>query len=221
MIARAGQGAPEGLWLRARRQVGGRGRLGRQWESPEGNLYCTTLVRPGPQDPPAHSLAFVAALAVHDLIAPYCADGVAVLKWPNDILLKGAKACGMLLESTDGAVVVGIGLNVASAPELPDRHTAALSQHAVHPIPDLDMMTYDLASHFAQRLHQWRNWPMERIYAAWSERSHPLGTPLSVALDAESVHGAFVGLGDDGALRLTLADGSIRTIYAGDVSLLV
>ena len=220
-MARVGQGAPEGLWLRARRQSGGRGRLGRQWESPEGNLYCSTLVRTGPHDPPAHSLAFIAALAVHDLIAPYCADGVAVLKWPNDILLDGAKACGMLLESTDGAVVVGIGLNVAFAPEIPNRQTAALNQYAVHSLPELGIMMHDLASHFAQRLHQWRNWPMERIYTAWSERSHPLGTPLNVALDDETVHGEYAGLGDDGALRLRLADGSFRTIYAGDVSLLV
>ena len=143
-----------------------------------------------------------------------------MLKWPNDILLDGAKACGMLLESTDGAVVVGIGLNVAFAPDLPDRRTAALADHAVHPLPDLEMMTHDLASNFAKRLHQWRNWPIEKLYAAWCERSHPIGTPLVVALDNESVHGAFAGLGEDGALRLRLVDGSIRTIYAGDVSLI-
>ncbi len=219
-MVRARQGAAEGLWLRARRQSGGRGRLGRQWESPEGNFYASTLVRPIPNDPPLHSLAFVAALAVHDLMAPYCADGAVVLKWPNDILLNGAKACGMLLESGAGAVIVGIGINVAAAPQLPDRATAALADVAIRPLPNLDLMTHDLATHFSQRLHQWRLWPIAQLYQNWCDRAHPVGTPLSVSLEEGVIDGTFTGLGEDGALRLTLADGTIRSVYAGDVSLI-
>jgi BirA family transcriptional regulator, biotin operon repressor / biotin---[acetyl-CoA-carboxylase] ligase len=218
-MVRARRGAAEGLWLRARRQTGGRGRLGRQWESPVGNIYSSTLVRPTPNDPPLYSLAFVAALAVFDLMAPYCADGSVTLKWPNDILLNGAKACGMLLESGEGAVVVGIGVNVVTAPQLPDRATAALAGVAIRPLPDLDLLMHDLATHFSQRLHQWRLWPIAQMYQNWCDRAHPIGTPLSVNLDEGVINGAFAGLGEDGALRLTLSDGTIRSIYAGDVSL--
>ncbi len=220
MKLRAAQGAAEGLWLRADRQTAGRGRLGRQWSSPSGNVYCSTLVRPKPNDPPAQSLAFVAALAVHDVMAPYCPHGIAVLKWPNDVLLAGAKACGMLLESTSEAVVVGIGINVTHAPDLPDRATAALQDFAVGQVPDASLLTRDLAHHFAERLHQWREWPIEHIYRAWCDRSHSIGTPLAVALDHETVHGEFVGLGNDGALQIRLPNGTIKTIYTGDVSLL-
>lgn len=219
-MVRARQGAAEGLWLRARRQTGGRGRLGRQWESPEGNIYASTLVRPMPNDPSLHSLAFVAALAVHDLMAPYCADGSVVLKWPNDILLNGAKACGMLLESGEGAVIVGIGINVATAPQLPDRATAALADVAMRPLPNLDLMMHDLAKHFSQRVHQWRSWPITQLYQNWCDRAHPVGTPLSVSLEEGVLHGTFAGLGGDGALHLSLTDGTIRSIYAGDVSLI-
>jgi BirA family transcriptional regulator, biotin operon repressor / biotin---[acetyl-CoA-carboxylase] ligase len=219
-MVRARQGAAEGLWLRAGRQSGGRGRLGRQWESPEGNLYASTLVRPMPNDPPLHSLAFVAALAVHDLMAPYCADGAVVLKWPNDILLDGAKACGMLLESGESSVIVGIGINVISAPDLADRTTAALANVAIRPLPNLDLMMHDLATHFSQRLHQWRLWPIAQLYQNWCDRAHPLGTPLSVSLEDGLINGTFAGLGGDGALRLARADGTIRSVYAGDVSLI-
>ena len=90
MLALAEQGETEGLWLRAKRQSGGRGRLGRAWESPVGNLYCSTLIRLQPGDPMAHTLALVAANAVHALVAPLCA-GQARIKWPNDILVDGAK----------------------------------------------------------------------------------------------------------------------------------
>ena len=219
-MARARSGAVEGLWIRARRQSGGRGRLGRQWQSPEGNLYASTLVRPMAGDPPLHSLAFVAALAVHDLMAPYCADGAVVLKWPNDVLLSGAKACGMLLESAEQAVVVGIGINVGFAPDLLERATAALAEAAVRPLPGLDLLMHDLATHFSQRLHQWRLWPIAQLYRAWVERAHPIGASLSVTAENESLTGTFAGLGDDGSLRLMLSDGTLRQIYAGDVAML-
>ena len=171
-------------------------------------------------DPPLHSLAFVAALAVHDVMAPYCDDGAAVLKWPNDVLIHGAKACGMLLESGNHAVVVGIGINVASAPVLPDRKTAALLEVAVRPVPDLDLMMHDLATHFSQRLHQWRLWPIGQLYRAWCERAHPIGAPISVTMDNEALSGTFAGLGEDGSLLLQLTDGTVRQIFAGDVAML-
>ncbi len=85
MKARALNGAEEGLWLRAERQSGGVGRLGRKWESPAGNLYCSTLVACRGGDPAPSTLSFVAALAVHKTVSAFLPHDDIWLKWPNDI----------------------------------------------------------------------------------------------------------------------------------------
>src|SRR4030095_15125681 len=98
MAVLAREGEPEGLWLRAERQSRGRGRQGRQWDSPPGNLYASTLVRARPTDPPGAGLALVAAVALQELVEAY-ANGLEVrIKWPNDLLVAGAKISGILLE---------------------------------------------------------------------------------------------------------------------------
>src|SRR3954468_5499421 len=101
----AREGAPEGLWLRADRQTSGKGRQGRAWQSPPGNLHASTLVRLRPDDPPAPTLALVAAVALHEVVTPHAP--AATIKWPNDLLVDGAKLAGILLERQGDAVVVG------------------------------------------------------------------------------------------------------------------
>jgi BirA family biotin operon repressor/biotin-[acetyl-CoA-carboxylase] ligase len=217
----AGEGLAEGFWLRAVRQSAGRGRRGRQWSSPEGNLYASTVVQLRAYDPPVHSLAFVAALAVYDLMLsqlPREAD--CQLKWPNDVLVDGAKICGILLERAGDHVIIGIGVNVVSAPDLPDR--ATISIRAANPDSDNDAQTVleRLADGLAVRLAQWRREGLPSTLADWTRHAHPQGTPLLVTLDEEGLlPGAFAGLDPDGALRLRLADGSLRVVHAGDVSL--
>jgi BirA family transcriptional regulator, biotin operon repressor / biotin---[acetyl-CoA-carboxylase] ligase len=122
-IARSG--GAEGLWLRAERQTGGKGRQGRQWQSPPGNLYASTLVRLRPGDPPAPSLALVAAVALHDTVALQVPE--ARIKWPNDLLAGPAKLAGILLERADDAVVIGFGVNLAFHPEQLDRPTTSVA----------------------------------------------------------------------------------------------
>lgn len=129
MLALAEQGAPDGIWLRAGRQTGGKGRMGRGWESPVGNLYSSALVRLRASDPMPHTLALVAANAVHALAAPLCA-GQARIKWPNDILVDGAKIAGILLERAADAIVVGIGINVTDYPRGLDRPVTSLWRRA-------------------------------------------------------------------------------------------
>ncbi len=146
LLTRINSGDPpaEGFWLRAGTQSGGRGRLNRQWVSPPGNLYCSTVVHVRPADPPAHSLSFVASLAVHDAVAQYVDPARLMLKWPNDVLLEGGKLSGILAERSGDHVVVGIGINLASAPELPDRATMALADvltDAPEPEHCLDRLT--------------------------------------------------------------------------------
>src|SRR5436853_1339519 len=94
----AREGAAEGLWLRAERQTGGRGRQGREWHSPAGNLYASTLVRLRPADPPAPTLALVAAVALHEVASAFAGGARIEIKWPNDLMVGGAKLSGILLE---------------------------------------------------------------------------------------------------------------------------
>ena len=210
MAALARDGAPEGTWLRAERQSGGKGRQGRLWESPRGNLHASTLVRLRAGDPPAATLALVAAVALHEVVAIY-APAVRI-KWPNDLLFDGAKLAGILLEREGDAVVIGFGVNLAHSPEALERPAtslAALAGTAPEPDPFLQI----LARNLPRWLARWRQEGLAPVRAAWLAAAHPIGTALTTP-DGE---GLFDGLEADGALRLRLADGSLRTIRAGDV----
>ncbi|WP_373475384.1 biotin--[acetyl-CoA-carboxylase] ligase [Sphingorhabdus sp.] len=220
LLQRAAAGAPEGLWLRADAQDGGRGRMGRNWESPAGNVFASTIVRLQPSDPQAPTLAFVAALAVYDtlhLIAPECAVQI---KWPNDLLsADGAKLCGILLERKGDAVVVGIGINLTSSPEIPGRLTTDLKTLVILP-PHPQAVTEILASNMAIWMGRWRQYGVQTLTTHWQKAAHPVGTALSVQLpNGEREEGLYAGLTAEGALQLRLADGTIHAIHAADVFL--
>ncbi|WP_298020537.1 biotin--[acetyl-CoA-carboxylase] ligase [uncultured Parasphingopyxis sp.] len=218
LMALAREGAGEGLWLRADVQTTGRGRQGRDWTSPKGNLYTSTLVRLKDGDPPPASLAMVAAIALFDTALSYLPYGRFVLKWPNDLMLDGAKVSGILLEREGDAVVVGMGLNLASHPTGLDRPVTSLAAHGGHIPPDIFIA--DLAPQFARVLDHWRSNPLSATIAQWQGRAHAQGTPLTVHDGGgDPVAGVFDGLNEDGALRLRLEDGEVRVIHAGDVFL--
>lgn len=220
MKALARDGAPEGLWLRAERQTAGKGRMGRAWEGEAGNLFASTLVNLRPADPPPASLAFVAAVAVHEVLTDFTGRNALMLKWPNDVMAGRAKLCGMLLERVGDAVIIGIGVNVASSPELPDRLTISLRELGIDGC-DAGSLLEQIAQSFADWLDRWRSFGIEPILRAWLERAHPPGTPMIVQLpDGERVEGRFDTLDEDGALILRLADGARRAIHAADIFLL-
>ena len=213
LAALARDGATEGTWLRADQQTGGKGRQGRAWQSPLGNLYASTLVRLQPGDTPAPTLALVAAVALHEVVAVYAPT--AQIKWPNDLLFDGAKLAGVLLERQGDAVILGFGVNLAHHPtdlDRPATSLAALAGMAPAPSPFLEI----LAEAFARWLGRWRSEGIAPVRARWLAAAHPLGTPLATA-DAE---GLFDGLDETGALRLRLAGGGLRVIHAGDVFLI-
>lgn len=220
LIALSASGVAEGFWLRAERQTAGRGRQGRDWVSPIGNFYGSTLVRLRPTDPAAPSLALVAAVGLEEVVRAYLGDvSLLKLKWPNDLLLDSAKLAGILLERTGDAVVVGIGVNLAHHPEGLARPITSLAAHGIHIDPADFAET--LADAFARWLASWRGEGLAAVRDQWLARAHPRGTALTANLpDGETVDGLFDGMDADGALILRLADGTARVIHAGDVFLI-
>ena len=221
LLSRLGAGEPlrEGDWLVARKQVSGRGRQGREWFDGAGNFMGSTIVRPAESDPPPHSLALVTGLAVYEAVLPSCPDPSALmLKWPNDVLLGGAKLAGILLESSAAAVVVGIGVNLRAAPDLPDRKTISLSD--VTTPPSLEDFADRLAISFDTEVERWRNHGLELLLRRWQAAAHPKGTPMSVHdPSGEKMHGKFAGLDARGSLLLQSGDGKTHTVHAGDVAI--
>ena len=195
--------------------------MGRVWDSPSGNLLVSTIVRLGLGDPAPSTLAFVTALAVLDTIKNIAPELAVQIKWPNDILsVDGAKLCGVLLERSDNAVVVGIGLNLAWHPKGLDRPVTDLTTLGALP-PHPQAVTEILAENFAIWLQRWRIGGMQGIATNWQKVAHPIGTAVSVHLPTgEIADGLFAGLEEDGALRLRLADGEIRAIHAADIFLI-
>ena len=210
----ADAGAPEGTVVWARRQTGGRGRRGRTWASPVGNLYTSTILRPGCAAARAAELGFVAALAVSDIVP---AGRAVRLKWPNDVLVDGGKVAGILLESaTDqtGAVqhvIAGVGINVGFAPQLPEmRYPGAALGGSVEAA--LERFTTALAA----RLAEWRSEGFELVRANWLAKAGPLGAEVDVKLGEEVVRGRFGGVDHAGALLLETASGP-RRIVSGEL----
>lgn len=217
---RSGEGWAEGAWLVARRQSAGRGRQGREWFDGAGNFMGSTVVEAPAAGVPPASLTFVAALAVRDAAAAVLGESAPLaLKWPNDVLLDGGKLSGILLEMVRERIVVGIGVNLACAPQVPGRKTAALADHA--PAPPVEAFATSLAAAFARRLSAWRTSGLAPTLDAFLAHAvHAQGSPLTVHdHDGAPLSGSFAGLEEsDGALRLRLADGSERVIRAGDIS---
>lgn len=213
-----GEYVAEGHWLVADRQKAGRGRQGRAWLDAPGNFMGSTVVRLDERSPPPASLSFVAALAAYEALLPHLAAPQALrLKWPNDVLLGDAKLAGILLERASDAAVVGIGVNLAWSPELDGRQAGNLKD--MGPAPDRDTFAREIAASFDRELDRWRQFGVEPLVARWLAAAHPPGAPLAVhAADGARVSGTFAGLEPDGALRLRLADGAVRVIHAGDVT---
>ena len=213
MIADAS--AVEGDWLIAREQQAGKGRQGRSWISAAGNFYGSTLVALRSGDPSAQSLSLAAGLALVEAIDVALPGQALMLKWPNDVMLLGKKLAGILLERSGDRVVVGFGVNLATAPELTDRPCASLGG-AVPP----DAFAPLLAGSFARLLDLWRKSEPALIAQAWLARAHPVGTRLTVhSTSDDTVTGRFDGLERDGALRLRLDDGRLEIVRAGDIAL--
>ncbi len=219
----AEDGARHGTVVTARRQTAGRGRRGRAWVSPEGNLHVSIVTRADLDVESASQLSFVAALAAGETMQAFIPGGVTLrYKWPNDVLLNGAKASGLLLETATVAngkiawVVIGVGINIAHYPDdVPYPATSLAAQGARG--ATLDAVLSLFVARLAAWYDRWRHEGFEPVRAAWLEKAAGLGKEIDVKLSNETIRGCFERLDTDGALILALPSGETRRITSGDV----
>ncbi len=211
------------LWIWARQQTAGRGRRGRDWVSRPGNLYATLLLTLPVAAATAPQLGFLAALAIHGMIGELLPGPALLLKWPNDVLLDGAKISGVLSESlgpgADGRLrlAVGCGVNLAHAPHDTRYGATCVAAHgAAGATPDAALQS--LARGFDRWLSVWAEGRgFDEVAAAWMARTWPLGRPMRITVGSDQIAGRFAGLTSSGALVLEQADGKKRSFHSGEV----
>jgi BirA family biotin operon repressor/biotin-[acetyl-CoA-carboxylase] ligase len=218
LLRLAAAGEPERLAVLARRQTGGRGRDGRAWDSPAGNLYVSVLLRPASPAREAGQWGLLSAVALHDALSPFLPRGAPLtLKWPNDLLLGGAKIAGMLCETAADArggiewMIAGLGANLAVAPAVPGRATACVGDHGVAPTPEAVAVAL---------LHAFDHWGAIRaregfapIRRAWMDRGPRPDEKLAVR---GGISGHYAGLAEDGSLLLA-RDGRVHAVAGGEI----
>jgi BirA family transcriptional regulator, biotin operon repressor / biotin---[acetyl-CoA-carboxylase] ligase len=212
---------PDGHWVRADRQTAGRGRRGRVWNDGAGNLMTSVLVK---AKGPVQQLSFVAAVALREAIIAAtngvqglspCPPEALLLKWPNDLLLNGRKVSGILLEGSGEAVIIGLGVNLASHPEGTERPATSLGAAGIALGPR--ELHIALVASFAVWRERWARQGFAPVRAEWLRHAGGLGERIVARLGDESIEGRFDGLDGDGALLLGLDDGATRAIHAGEV----
>lgn len=220
----ARQGAPHGTLVLADEQTHGRGRRGRGWVSRPGlGVWMSLIVRPELPTERAPELVMVAAVAMARAIRSLAPLDVWI-KWPNDLVACGKKLCGMLLEMSaapDGALdfaVIGIGVNVLGR-DFPEELPEAGS---IESVSDLALHRASVVSAFLDQFDLvyslWIEGGMKKLLPAYKALSSTLGARVRAVLPGEELLGLAEGIAPDGALLLRLDDGTLRALYAGDVS---
>ncbi|HLH95247.1 MAG TPA: biotin--[acetyl-CoA-carboxylase] ligase [Xanthobacteraceae bacterium] len=221
-LRRMRQGERGPLWITADRQTAGRGRRGRSWVSVSGNLHASLLLTdPGPAER-WPQLSFVAALAVHDAVVEVAAEvrPLLELKWPNDLLLSGAKFAGILTEGEgrdeEGAVAIGIGVNCMAHPAGTAYPATDLQAAGAAVAPAALFAALSLK--MLGRLAQWnRGEGFATVRTDWLARAAGVGGQIKVAVADGELVGRFAGLDDAGCLILIAPSGDSRVVAAGDV----
>lgn len=221
-LERARAGESSGLWITADRQLGGRGRRGRPWTSEPGNLYASLLLIDPGDRAQLGSLPLAVSIAVHDAIRAVLPDpDKLAIKWPNDVLIAGAKTSGILLESEllpggRQAVVIGCGINIGHHPGEGNYASTCLAEHGAAVSPQ---------EFFARLFVAMENWLVRwdrgrgiaDIREAWLARATGLGKPILVRLPDREIRGLFKGIDPHGQLILEADTGDTHVFAAGDV----
>ena len=220
-IEAAYQGAIEGTAFRSDVQLQGRGRQGRNWASPEGNLYFSVVLRPVRPMLEWPTLSLLASIAVADALTGFKAHDRVSLKWPNDVLLDGHKCAGLLLEVADKAVILGCGVNCNAAPDdISGIAAGALNQMKQdgdrQATPDALFEALEVC--LIARYKDWQSAGFECHRQDWLEKAAYLGDNIVVShADGSIIKGVFEGIDDSGGLCLRGRDGSITVLKSGDV----
>ena len=219
-LALAGERGP--VWIAADRQSAGRGRRGRNWESPTGNLAATLFVRPAKPAVDCAQLSFVAAICASDMVTRYAGSAAVRVKWPNDVLADGKKIAGILLESASAGgerldwLAVGVGVNLAVFPDGMEFPATSLTALGIAPPSPRDALAA-LATAWAKWYDVWMTRGFADIRDVWLSRAAGLGTRIRARLQNEETHGVFEGIDATGALILRESLDRVRTISAGEV----
>lgn len=226
-LAQAGETGP--VWIQALEQTAGRGRRGRAWTGLSGNVFITGLVTLTATPQEAANLSFACALAVADTADRWVDPAQVAVKWPNDVLIHGAKTSGILLESWPGPaagtlqLALGMGLNVAAAPPVADleRPATCLAAHlrADAALPSAQEAGAVLAACAKTWIETWQRDGFAPLRTAWTSRAAGLGRPATARLQASEITGTLRGLADTGELLLEDAGGTVHRIAAADIFL--
>jgi BirA family transcriptional regulator, biotin operon repressor / biotin---[acetyl-CoA-carboxylase] ligase len=213
-LSKRGEQGP--IWLTATRQSAGRGRRGRNWETPHGNLAATLLLHPERRESEWPQLSFVAAIAASDMAASFAPASRIALKWPNDVLADGRKLAGILLENAYGALAIGVGVNLHHYPhdtEFPAISLAALGTK----VPPAGEALTCLAASFAKWYEVWSATGFAAIRDQWLARAQGLGTRIRARLVKEERSGMFEGIDENGALLLNEGLGRLSVLPAAEI----
>ncbi len=236
-LAAAAAGDPGGIWFAALQQTAGRGRRGRQWVSPSGNLAASLLIVPDATPDTIATLGFVAGVALNRALSEILPEGMVrigidgadgadgrsrvALKWPNDVLADGAKLAGILLEATKTqtggtAIVVGCGVNVVAAPE--DVPYPATSLRALGLQRSAEEVFEALSDAWVEAFALWEDGRgVGEILERWRSAAAGIGAPVAVSQDGVVRRGIFETIDSAGRLIIRADDGARYPITAGDV----
>jgi BirA family transcriptional regulator, biotin operon repressor / biotin---[acetyl-CoA-carboxylase] ligase len=215
----AADGVPDGTVIWALSQTGGKGRHGRVWSSPVGNLYASLIVHPRRAFSPG-LYSFAMALAIRGALAEKIDSSLVKLKWPNDVLVDGKKISGILLEAEGrddgfGWLVIGFGVNVQSHPDETSYPATHLSAHSAS--AELEPVLQSILAHF----QHWRDLLEQEGFAAlresWLQSMAAREQLMNVQLPDRTLNGHFVDLDLDGCLLIKDDNGKVHSISAGDV----
>lgn len=215
-------GGCHGAVVWAKRQTAGKGRLGRDWVSQEGNLFVSVLLQP--QKPLAEfsQLSFVAAVAAMESIKPLLAEkSRPQCKWPNDILLDGKKLGGILLESFQAPesgtwVVVGVGINIDSAPPKTEFPATCLKDSGVE-LVSAKIVLSRFIHHFIEYYNLWNEKGFTPVRKEWTEHAWKMGERLCARIPDGNIEGIAESIDANGSLVIVTADGAKRHIHAADI----
>jgi len=219
--------AQEGTVVIAETQTRGRGRLDREWVSPTGGLWFSIVLRPKLRPTEAVKLTFVAGLAVAEVLSQMF-DLTVENKWPNDVLVKGRKICGILIEMNTtnqnvNFVVVGVGVNanfdVEEAFPKQLRKAATSLEDELGRKVKLEELFRNLLEKLETLYELFTKEGFSAILEKWKNYAYFLGRQVEVTSSTGKLRGSALDIDNEGALLLELEDGTVKRVLVGDVSL--